>query len=194
MSTATGVTASDAAATGGTATETAAEAQDAVGPAAEATGAKESRQARRERRRNRPKGLAAVTEPIEELRLPVWYFGFEAVFASAFDLIKAYPACWPVLALLVPVNLAVSFTLLRKRLRLAGALWRGKETRKLAIALLGLRVGSHFALSAVGVTVTGRLGHLVFAVAMGAITVSLLAYTQRTALRALEASRAAEQH
>ncbi|MFE0463263.1 hypothetical protein ACFW1A_28825 [Kitasatospora sp. NPDC058965] len=157
-----------------------------------AGGAKESRQERRARRRNKPKGLTAITEPIEDLRLPVWYFGFEAVFASAFDLIKAFPSCWPVLVLLIPVNLAVSFTVLRKRLRLAGALWRGKETRKLAIGLLVLRLGSHFALNAVGVTVTGRVGHLLFAVAMGAVTVTLLAYTQRTALRALEKARAAQ--
>ncbi|MCX4748774.1 hypothetical protein OG455_25205 [Kitasatospora sp. NBC_01287] len=138
----------------------------------------------------KPKGLAAVTEPIDELRLPVWFFGFEAVFASAFDLFKAFPVVLPFLGLLVAVNIAVSLTMMRKRLRLAKALWRGKETRKVAFGLLALRLGSHFVLNAVGVTVTSTGAHLAYAVLMGAITVGLLAFTQRTALRALENSRA----
>ncbi|WP_051970278.1 hypothetical protein [Kitasatospora azatica] len=139
----------------------------------------------------KPKGLAAFTEPIEELRLPIWFFGFEAVFACAFDLLKAFPSAWPVLVLLVITNITLSFTVLRKRLKLAKALWRGKETRKVAIGLLALRFGSHFALSAVGVEVTTMAAHLVYAVVMGAVTVGLLAFSQRTALRALAASREA---
>lgn len=137
-----------------------------------------------------PKGLAAITEPIEELKLPVWFFGFEAVFACAYDLIKAYPVLLPVLGALVVANIAVSLTMMRKRLRLAKALWRGKETRKVAIGLLALRLGSHFVLNAVGVTVTSTAAHLVFGVVMAAITVGLLAFTQQTALRALENARA----
>ncbi|MGF1428836.1 hypothetical protein [Kitasatospora sp. LaBMicrA B282] len=137
------------------------------------------------------KGLAAVTEPIEELKLPVWFFGFEAVFAAAYDLQAAFRWLLPVIGVLVVVNVVVSFTLMRKRLRLARALWRGKETRKVAIALLALRLGSHFALNAVGVAVTGVAAHLAYAVVLSAITVTLLAFTQQTALRALERQRAA---
>ncbi|MFF7636602.1 hypothetical protein ACFZB9_26140 [Kitasatospora sp. NPDC008050] len=137
-----------------------------------------------------PKGLAAITEPIEELRLPVWFFGFEAVFACAYDLIKAYPVMLPVLGALVVANIVISLTMMRKRLRLAKALWRGKETRKVAIGLLALRLGSHFVLNAVGVTVTSTAAHLVFGVLMAAITVGLLVFTQQTALRALESARA----
>jgi hypothetical protein len=137
-----------------------------------------------------PKGLAAITEPTEELKLPVWFFGFEAVFACAYDLHQAYPALLPVIGVLVVANIAVSMTMMRKRLRLAKALWRGKETRKVAVGLLALRLGSHFALNAVGVTVTSTAAHLVYAVVMAAITIGLLVFTQRTALRALENARA----
>lgn len=136
-------------------------------------------------------GAGPALDP-EELKLPVWFFGFEALFASAYDLLKAYPQVWPALVALVVLNITLSLTMMRKRLRLAKALWRGKETRKVAFGLLALRLGSHFVLGALGVAVTSTAGHLVFAVAMGAITVGLLAYTQRIALRALAAQNARE--
>ncbi|MDH6135238.1 hypothetical protein P3T37_004648 [Kitasatospora sp. MAA4] len=127
---------------------------------------------------------------MEEMKLPVWFFGFEALFASAYDLLKAYPQVWPALVALVIINITLSLTMMRKRLRLAKALWRGKGTRKVALGLLALRLGSHVALGALGAAVTSTAGHLVFALAMGAVTVVLLAYTQRTALRALAAQNA----
>ncbi|MEU3909856.1 hypothetical protein [Streptomyces sp. NPDC029721] len=125
-----------------------------------------------------------------DYRLPVWFFGFEGVLAAAFDIIKAFPSAWPVLLGLLVVNIAVSLTLMRRRLKLAKALWRGKETRKVAIALVALRVGSHFALNALGFAVTSTLGHAVFAVVMAAVTIGLLAYSQETAVRALTRSPA----
>ncbi|MFE9428104.1 hypothetical protein ACFYNO_34695 [Kitasatospora sp. NPDC006697] len=137
-----------------------------------------------------PKHLAALPEDLSELRLPTWYFGFESVFACAYDLIKAYPSAWPALVALAAVNIALSLTLMRRRLKLAKALWQGKRTRFLALGLLALRIGSHAALAAVGVAVDGTAAHLAFAVAMGAVTLGLLAFTQRTALRALDAERA----
>ncbi|MFF2198596.1 hypothetical protein [Streptomyces sp. NPDC058157] len=120
-----------------------------------------------------------------DYRLPVWFFGFEGVLAAAFDIIKAFPSAWPVLLGLLVVNIAVSLTMMRRRLKLAKALWRGKETRKVAIALVALRVGSHFALNALGFAITSTLGHAVFAVVMAAVTIGLLAYSQETAVRAL---------
>ncbi|KJY30175.1 hypothetical protein VR44_21065 [Streptomyces katrae] len=111
-----------------------------------------------------------------DYRLPVWFFGFEGVLAAAFDIIKAFPSAWPVLLGLLVVNIAVSLTLMRRRLKLAKALWR---------ALVALRVGSHFALNALGFAVTSTLGHAVFAVVMAAVTIGLLAYSQETAVRAL---------
>ncbi|WP_286158194.1 hypothetical protein [Streptomyces sp. CB03911] len=118
-------------------------------------------------------------------RLPVWFFGFEAVLAASFDIIKAFPQAWPALVLVGLVNITVSLTVLRGRLRLAKALWRGKETRKVAIGLVTARIGSHLLLGAVGLGVTSTLGHVGFALVMAALTVGLLAWTQRTALRAL---------
>ncbi|WP_246213584.1 hypothetical protein [Kitasatospora viridis] len=136
-----------------------------------------------------PEHLAALPENLDELRLPAWYFGFEAVFAATYDLLKAFPAAWPVVLLLVAVNITLSLTVLRRRLKLARALWRGKRTRMIAIGLVVLRIGAHGALSAVGVAVNGVAGHAVFAVVMAAVTVAMLAFSQRTAVRALGAER-----
>ncbi|WP_148283139.1 MULTISPECIES: hypothetical protein [Kitasatospora] len=128
------------------------------------------------------------TATVAELRLPVWFFGFEGLLAGAFDLLRAAPGCWPALVALGAVNLAVSLTLMRGRLRLARLLWRGRGTRKVAFGLVGLRVGSHLVLGLLGAAVTGALGHVLFALAMGAVTVALLAHVQRTALGALVAA------
>ncbi|MEV0991100.1 hypothetical protein [Streptomyces sp. NPDC049949] len=125
-----------------------------------------------------------------DYRLPLWFFGFEGVLAAAFDILKAFPSVWPVLLVLLAVNIVVSLTMMRRRIKLAKALWRGKETRKLAFALIALRVGSHFALNAVGLAVTSALGHVLFALVMSAMTIGVLAYSQETAVRAL--SRSAE--
>ncbi|MFE5535732.1 hypothetical protein [Streptomyces sp. NPDC056492] len=120
-----------------------------------------------------------------DYRLPLWFFGFEGVLAAAFDILKAFPSAWPVLLVLLAVNITVSLTMMRSRIRLAKALWRGKDTRKIAFALIALRVGSHFALNAVGLAVTSTLGHVFFAVVMSAMTIGMLAYSQETAIRAL---------
>ncbi|MFC9293704.1 hypothetical protein ACFTWH_06570 [Streptomyces sp. NPDC057011] len=123
-----------------------------------------------------------------DYRLPVWFFAFEGVLAAAFDILNAFPTAWPVLLVLLAVNITVSLTMMRKRLKLAKALWRGKETRRIAFALIALRVGSHFAMNALGLAVTSTLGHALFALAMGATTIGLLAYSQNTAIRALTTS------
>ncbi|MBP0450373.1 hypothetical protein J5Y04_12510 [Kitasatospora sp. RG8] len=134
-------------------------------------------------------GEAAKPVPtVAELRLPTWYFGFEGGIAGAFDLLHAFPAAWPALVALIATNIAVSLTVLRPRLKLAALLWRGKSTRNIALALLGLRIGSHVALGAIGFGVTSTLGHVAFAVVMAALTVTLMAYAQRTSLRALVAA------
>ncbi|MFJ5926246.1 hypothetical protein ACIQF6_26930 [Kitasatospora sp. NPDC092948] len=121
------------------------------------------------------------------MRLPVWFFGFEGVLAGAFDLLRAFPSAWPALVALGAVNLAVSLTLLRTRLKLAKLLWRGKGTRKVAFALVGLRFGSHLLLGLLGAAVASTFGHVLFALVMAAVTVARLAYVQRTALAALVA-------
>ncbi|MFJ5229976.1 hypothetical protein ACIQBJ_08730 [Kitasatospora sp. NPDC088391] len=136
-----------------------------------------------------PAELAAEEPPsAAAMRLPVWFFGFEGVLAGAFDLLRALPDAWPALVALGVVNLAVSLTMMRGRLKLAKLMWRGKGTRNTALALVGLRIGSHFLLGLLGAAVTGVLGHLLFGLLMSAVTVALLAYAQRTALAALLAA------
>ncbi|MEU9002686.1 hypothetical protein [Streptomyces sp. NPDC048551] len=137
----------------------------------------------------RTKKTTTTTAPAD-YRLPVWFFAFEGVLAGAFDILQAFPTAWPVLLLLLAVNIIISLTMLRGRLKLAKELWRGRETRKVALALVALRIGSHFALSALGLAVTSTLGHLFFAVVMAAMTIGLLAYSQHAALRALAVSTA----
>lgn len=119
--------------------------------------------------------------------LPAWFFCFEGVLAASFDLCKAYPPAIGLLGALVVVNIAVSLTVLRSRIRLARALWGGKGTRKVALGLVALRVGLHLALNAVGLQVVSVSGHLLLAALMGGVTVWLLWFSQRTALRALAA-------
>ncbi|MEU8434476.1 hypothetical protein AB0F18_16440 [Streptomyces sp. NPDC029216] len=120
-----------------------------------------------------------------DYRLPVWFFAFEGVLAAAFDILKAFPGAWPVLVVLLVVNIGISLTLMRRRIKLAKALWRGKETRKIALGLIALRIGSHFVLNGLGLAVTTTFGHVLFALFMAATTVGLLAYSQNTAIRAL---------
>ncbi|MER6217791.1 MULTISPECIES: hypothetical protein [unclassified Streptomyces] len=140
-----------------------------------------------------PAGETAAAETLTpaDYRLPLWFFGFEGVLAAAFDILRAFPAVWPALLVLLAVNITVSLTMMKRRLKLAKALWRGKETRRVAVALVLLRVGSHFALNAVGLAVTSALGHMLFALVMSATTIGLLAYSQETAIRALTPSRTA---
>jgi hypothetical protein len=125
---------------------------------------------------------------VAEMQLPSWFFGFEGALAGAFDILHVFPWAWPVLVALVLVNIGVSLTLMRKRLKLAKMLWRGKGTRKVAFALLALRLGSHALLTVIGIAVTSVAVHVAFGAVMAALTVGLLVYTQRTALRALVAS------
>ncbi|WP_424891758.1 hypothetical protein [Streptomyces sp. XH2] len=130
----------------------------------------------------------AANASTEEIKpLPVWFFVFEGVASAAYDLFQAdHRFLWALGALLV-VNLVVSLTVLRSRLRLAKRMWRGKSTRKVAIGLLALRLGSHLLLTLAGCTVVSAAGHLAFALVMSATTVSLLWYAQRVSLRALAA-------
>ncbi|RLV09113.1 hypothetical protein CTZ27_09230 [Streptomyces griseocarneus] len=123
--------------------------------------------------------------------LPIWYFAFESVASGAYDLYKAFPgqALW-VLIPLAAVNLVVSLTVLRSRLKLAKRLWHGKKTRKIALGLLALRLGSHFVLALAGAAVDTMAGHLAFAAVMAATSGVLLWWAQRTALRALAAEDA----
>ncbi|CAM5534284.1 hypothetical protein [Streptomyces abikoensis] len=130
-------------------------------------------------------GTASAQEEIKPL--PTWFFAFEGLASAAFDLVQADQRFLWALGALFVVNLVVSLTVLRSRLRLAKRMWRGKNTRKVAIALLALRLGAHLALTLAGFTVVSAAGHFAFAAVMSATTVTLLWYAQRVSLRALAA-------
>ncbi|MFJ6212600.1 hypothetical protein ACIQGZ_04600 [Streptomyces sp. NPDC092296] len=130
---------------------------------------------------------ATTTTAAVPAALPVWFFGFEGVLASSFDICKAYPQAGWLLGALAIVNLTVSLTVMRTRVKLAKAMWRGKGTRKVAVALVALRLGVHLVLNAAGLAIASVTGHLLLAAVMGVVTVWLLWFSQRTALRTLAA-------
>lgn len=123
--------------------------------------------------------------------VPVWFFAFEGLMGASFDILKAHPDGWMVIAGCAAVNLVLASTVLRPRLKMAKAMLKGKRTRKIALGLIALRLGMHVVLGAVGMHATSGWAHLAFAVGMCAATVGLLAFDQRVMLRALCAEQAA---
>ncbi|WP_234343652.1 hypothetical protein [Streptomyces sp. NRRL F-5123] len=123
--------------------------------------------------------------------VPVWFFAFEGLMGASFDILKAHPDGWMVIAGCAAVNLVLASTVLRGRLKMAKAMLKGKRTRKIALGLVALRLGVHVVLGAIGMHATSGWAHLAFAAGMCAATVGLLAFDQRVVLRALCAEQAA---
>ena len=119
--------------------------------------------------------------------VPVWFFAFEGVFGASYDVLKSASFGWVVVAAFVTVNIVLARTVMRGRLKTARAMLRNRRTRGLAVALIGLRVGVHFVLGAIGMEATSGAAHAAFAVLMCATTVAMLAFDQRVMLRALNA-------
>ena len=125
---------------------------------------------------------------LSQLRpLPTWFFAFEGVMAGAFDIVKINPNLLWVLGGLGAVNAVVSMTVLRRRIKMARAMLRNKRTRKIALTLVGLRLGAHLALNAAGAAITTPVEHAAMAIVMAAVTVALLRFDQKVTLRALTA-------
>jgi hypothetical protein len=141
-----------------------------------------------------PAGRTADVTPAAEATpykpIPVWFFTFEGMIGASYDIVKSSHYAWIVLAVAVVTNIALARTVLRGRLKMARAMLKGRRTRKLAVGLIALRIGVHFALGAIGVEVTSPAAHVAFAVLMCAATVSLLAFDQKVMLRALDAGAA----
>ncbi|MFI0898532.1 hypothetical protein [Streptomyces sp. NPDC020983] len=129
--------------------------------------------------------------PADFRPVPVWFFAFEGLMGGAFDVLKAHPDGWMVLAGCAAVNLVLAATVLRGRLKMAKAMLKGRRTRKIAAGLIALRLGVHAVLGAIGMQATSGWAHLAFAAGMCAATVGLLAFDQRVMLRALCAEQAA---
>ncbi|WP_211245689.1 hypothetical protein [Actinomadura oligospora] len=117
--------------------------------------------------------------------LPIWFFAFEGSMGAVYDLLKAWDGAWMVLAALGAVNMVVGLTVLRRRKRLIKAMLKNGRTRKIFFALIGLRLGVHVVLGAVGAQVTSAPLHLALGLTMAAVTMALLWFDQRVTFRAL---------
>ena len=117
--------------------------------------------------------------------LPVWFFSFEGILSGAYDLCKANPHLLPFVIGAGALNALVSFTVLRKRLKLVKSLLKNSRTRFIAVGLLALRFGVHLVLGLLGSAVAGATGHIVLAAVMAVCTVTLLWFDQRVSFRAL---------
>ncbi|MEU6846542.1 hypothetical protein ABZ930_32220 [Streptomyces sp. NPDC046716] len=105
--------------------------------------------------------------------LPLWYFPIAGCFAGIFDAARAYPVAYAVLPLLIVLNLALSLTVLRTRMRLMKALWKNRRTRLIAVGLVALRFAVHALLGAAGFAV---------GTAVGGVTVGILTAVLGTAM------------
>ncbi|WP_335978468.1 hypothetical protein [Streptomyces sp. CA2R106] len=132
-----------------------------------------------------------TTDPCAYQPVPVWFFAFEGLIGASYDVLRTSRYGWVVVAVAVAVNIVLTRTVLRGRLKTAKAILRGRQTRLLAVGLLALRVGAHFALGMVGAEAASPVAHTVFAGLMCATTVTLLAFDQRVMLRALNSDRCA---
>jgi hypothetical protein len=131
---------------------------------------------------------AAAIDPADLKPLPAWYFGFEGVMGSAYDLAHVWHGAWMLVVALGAANALISLTVLGRRRKLVRAMLKNARTRRIAVALIVLRAGVHMLLGAIGTQVTSAPGHLALAVVMGAVTVALLWYDQRVTFRTLAAA------
>ncbi|MFC4908871.1 hypothetical protein [Actinomadura gamaensis] len=125
--------------------------------------------------------------------LPIWFFAFEGTMGAAYDLLKAWDGAWMVLAALGAVNIAVGLTVLRRRKKLVKAMLKNNRTRKIFFALIGLRMGVHLVLGAIGAEVHSAPMHLALGLGMAAITMGLLWFDQRITFRVLGLTEARPQ-
>ncbi len=114
------------------------------------------------------------------------------MLCGAFDILKADPDAWVVLAGLGLVNLVIGLTVLGKRRKLVRAMLKNRRTRVIAIGLIVLRTGLHLVLGLLGAEITSAAGHAAMAVLMAAVTVTLLWFDQRVSFKALGLTPTAE--
>ena len=117
--------------------------------------------------------------------LPTWYFPIMGCLAGIFDVARAYPAVYWVLPVIVTVNLALTLTVLKTRMRLMKALWKNKRTRLLALALIGVRFAVRGALAALGLALGTQTGGVVVGLLMAALGTAMAWGDQWLILRTL---------
>ncbi|WP_405777451.1 hypothetical protein [Streptomyces sp. NBC_00859] len=131
-----------------------------------------------------------VSRPAEITPLPNWYFPIAGVFAGVFDIARAYPVAYWLIPVVAVVNLTLSLTVLRTRMRFMRALWKNKRTRLLAVGLVALRFAVRGALALAGFAVGAAVGSVVIGVVMAVLGTAMAWGDQWLILRTLERSRA----
>ncbi|MYT70066.1 MULTISPECIES: hypothetical protein [unclassified Streptomyces] len=117
--------------------------------------------------------------------LPVWYFPIAGCFAGVFDIARAYPTAYGVLPVLIVLNMALSLTVLKKRMRLMKALWKNKRTRLLALGLVAVRFAVHALLGAAGFAVGTAVGGVTVGIVMAVLGTAMAYGDQWLILRTL---------
>ncbi|GAA0607144.1 hypothetical protein [Streptomyces crystallinus] len=122
--------------------------------------------------------------------LPTWYFPLVGCFAGVFDIARAYPVVYWAIPVVAVVNIALTLTVLRARMRYMRALWKNKRTRVLALGLLALRFAVRFGLSLGGLAMGAASGSLVVGVVMAVLGTAMAWGDQWLILRTLRRAQA----
>jgi hypothetical protein len=117
--------------------------------------------------------------------LPVWYFPIMGCLAGVFDVSRAYPAVYWVIPIVLVINITLTLTVLRTRMRLMRALWKNKRTRFLALGLVGARFAVRAVLGAVGFALGAATGGLFVGILMAVLGTAMAWGDQWLVLRTL---------
>ncbi|MFI1099053.1 hypothetical protein [Streptomyces melanogenes] len=133
---------------------------------------------------------AATTAQPAIKGLPTWYFPLVGCFAGVFDIARAYPVVYWLIPAVAVLNIALTLTVLRARMRYMRALWKNKRTRLLALGLLGVRFAVRFGLSFAGLAMGAASGSLVVGIVMAVLGTAMAWGDQWLILRTLKRAQA----
>lgn len=134
---------------------------------------------------------ARETEAQPEIKgLPTWYFPLVGCFAGVFDIARAYPVVYWAIPVVAALNIVLTLTVLKARMRYMKALWKNKRTRLLALGLLVIRFAVRFGLSLAGLAMGAESGSLVVGVVMAVLGTAMAWGDQWLILRTLKRAQA----
>ncbi|MEU5437318.1 hypothetical protein AB0G73_28630 [Streptomyces sp. NPDC020719] len=122
--------------------------------------------------------------------LPTWYFPLVGCFAGVFDIARAYPVVYWAIPVVAALNIVLTLTVLKARMRYMKALWKNKRTRLLALGLLVIRFAVRFGLSLAGLAMGAESGSLVVGVVMAVLGTAMAWGDQWLILRTLKRAQA----